>query len=70
MSDILQQMCVTALNGEQIMFFDMRHKAEIDGRREEYEIARLDNLSKLGVSGYEIGPITVTGVSVSLDKRN
>lgn len=62
--DILQQMFVTAANGEMVLFPDYSRKADAEGKREEYEIARLDNLARLGVVGYEAGPVRVTGVSV------
>lgn len=65
MRDILQQMLVTAANGEQIMFLDARYKAAKDGKREEYEAARLENLMKLGVTVRQEGPLEVTGVSVT-----
>lgn len=68
MSDILEQMTVTAANGEPIMFFDLRNKAAKDGRREEYEAARMHNLMSLGVKEHEFGPFQVTDASVSFVK--
>lgn len=69
MRDILQQMMVTAANGERLLFLDCCEKAEKDGKREEYEAARLENLMKLGVTVHEEGPMQVTGFSVSVGEK-
>ena len=63
--DVLQQMLVTAANGEEILLYDLSYKALKEGNREELEARRIDTLMRLGVTKRQEGPIRVTGIEVS-----